>query len=162
MADVVIPEMRSRLMSGIRGKDTQPEIVVRSMLHSAGFRFRLYRRDLPGRPDLVLTKWHAAVFINGCFWHAHKNCKFFRLPTTRRGFWREKLDANRSRDSRVTSALADANWNVITIWECALRADSGAAIEHLQDAIRSRVAGGIFEIRESCAKAGGIELIRSA
>lgn len=162
MADVVIPEVRSRMMSGIRGKNTRPEKTVRSGLFSAGFRFRLHRRDLPGKPDLVLAKWKAVVFINGCFWHAHKNCRFFRVPANRRAFWQQKLETNRSRDARATSALAEAGWNVITVWECALRADSVATLKHLQDVIESRVAGGISEIRESGDQAGGIELIRSA
>jgi len=107
-------------MSGIRSKDTKPELVVRRGLHARGFRFRLHARDLPGKPDLVLAKWRAVILVNGCFWHGH-DCPLFRLPATRQDFWREKIGRNRQRDSEVAQRLDLAGWRVLNIWECALK-----------------------------------------
>lgn len=120
MADIVDRETRSRMMSGIRGKDTKPEIVVRKLLHKHGFRFRLHRKDLPGRPDIVLPKHRAVVFVNGCYWHGHDDCHLFRLPASRREFWEKKISDNRTRDLNVRKSLADAGWKVIDVWECAI------------------------------------------
>ena len=125
---------RSRMMAGIRSKDTKPERLVRSALHHAGFRFRLHVRDLPGHPDVVLPRWHAVVFVNGCFWHGH-TCRFFRLPSTRPDFWRSKIERNRSNDAHVAAALLAAGWRVAIVWECALR--SGA---DTRDATLQRLA----------------------
>src|SRR5262245_6595907 len=97
MADVVSPEVRSRMMSGIRGKNTKPEMVLRRGLHAEGFRFRLHGPALPGRPDLVFPKWSAVIFVHGCFWHRH-NCRLFKWPSTKSRFWRAKLTGNVSRD----------------------------------------------------------------
>lgn len=160
MADVVTPEVRSRMMSGIRGRNTRPEKIVRSGLFAAGFRFRLHRRDLPGKPDLVLAKWHAAVFINGCFWHAHQNCRFFRVPKSRRSFWTEKLEANRSRDAACIAALVNGGWKVITVWECALRSDAAVTLDVLQSAIRDRSDTSKWDIREVRGQPGSIEAIK--
>lgn len=121
MADIVTSDMRSRMMSRIRGKDTGPERVVRSLLHKSGFRFRLHRRDLPGRPDLVLPKYRAAIFVHGCFWHAHDGCRYFREPKTNPAFWKEKLSANIARDSKNMKSLAEMGWRVLVVWECAIR-----------------------------------------
>ena len=110
-------------MAGIRGRNTKPELVIRSVLHRRGFRFRLYRRDLPGKPDLVFPKHRAVIFIHGCFWHGH-GCHLFRWPKTREDFWREKIGSNMARDRRQFSALRDAGWRVATIWEWR---DEGAA-----------------------------------
>ena len=107
-------------MAGIRGRNTKPERVIRSILHRRGFRFRLHRRDLPGKPDLVFPKHRAVILIHGCFWHGH-GCHLFRWPKTREGFWREKISSNMARDRRQFSALRDAGWRVATIWECALK-----------------------------------------
>ena len=107
-------------MAGIRGRNTKPELVIRSVLHRRGFRFRLYRRDLPGKPDLVFPKHRAVIFIHGCFWHGH-GCHLFRWPKTREDFWREKIGSNIARDRRQFSALRDAGWRVATIWECAMK-----------------------------------------
>ena len=107
-------------MAGIRGRNTKPELVIRSVLHRRGFRFRLYRRDLPGKPDLVFPKHRAVIFIHGCFWHGH-GCHLFRWPKTREYFWREKIGSNIARDRRQFSALRDAGWRVATIWECAMK-----------------------------------------
>jgi DNA mismatch endonuclease (patch repair protein) len=123
MADVVDKATRSRMMSGIKGKNTKPEMVVRQALHRAGFRFRIHARGLPGKPDLLLPKWQAAILVHGCFWHRHEGCRFTTTPATRPGFWSEKFAANVIRDQRAQAALADAGWRVATVWECALRRD---------------------------------------
>jgi len=101
VTDVVDPETRSRMMSGIGGQNTKPEIVVRKALFAAGFRFRLHRKDLPGRPDVVLPGWRVAVFVHGCFWHAHRGCRYAKMPASRREFWEAKLATNVERDRRV-------------------------------------------------------------
>lgn len=119
-ADLVTPEVRSRMMAGIKGKDTKPEMVIRSALHRAGFRFRLHYKNLPGRPDLAFPRYRAVVFVHGCFWHGH-NCHLFRWPLTRGEFWREKIGRNLARDSQQTSALLDAGWRVAVVRECALK-----------------------------------------
>lgn len=105
-------------MSGIRGKDTKPEIAVRSFLHRAGLRFRKDVRDLPGRPDIVLPKWGAVVFVHGCFWHRHRGCRFSYNPKSRRAFWQQKFRDNVARDRRNLSALKKQGWRVFVIWEC--------------------------------------------
>ncbi len=120
MADVVDVETRSRMMSGIRAKNTKPELLLRSMLHRRGFRFRLHARHLPGTPDMVLTKFGAAIFVHGCFWHGH-GCPVFKWPKSREAFWREKISRNQSNDKKAVEALIAAGWRVAVIWECALR-----------------------------------------
>lgn len=120
MIDVVDKRTRSRMMAGIKGKNTAPEILVRRLLHRAGFRFRLHVRELPGQPDLVLRRYRAVVFVHGCFWHGH-SCHFFKWPSTHGAFWREKIRANRERDERNERALAASGWRVMVIWECALK-----------------------------------------
>jgi DNA mismatch endonuclease (patch repair protein) len=107
-------------MAAIRGKDTKPEMLVRSWLHRNGFRFRLHRKDLPGKPDIVLAKYRTVIFVHGCFWHRH-GCSNSVLPATRRDFWLQKLSANVSRDRRNQRALKRQGWSVITLWECSLR-----------------------------------------
>ena len=108
------------MMAGIRGRDTKPELTIRSALHRLGFRFRLHRNYLPGRPDLVFAKHGAVIFVHGCFWHRH-GCHLFKWPKTRTRFWREKIDSNVARDCRHLLALADRGWRVATVWECALK-----------------------------------------
>ena len=125
MVDIVDRETRSRMMSGIRGSNTKPELALRRALHAAGFRFRLHDRRLPGKPDIVLPKFHAAVFVHGCFWHRHEGCRFATTPATRPDFWATKFKANAMRDGRALQELAEAKWRVATVWECALR-ESGA------------------------------------
>ena len=105
-------------MSRIRGKDTTPEMVVRSMLHRMGYRFRLHARDLPGRPDIVLPKYRTVVFIHGCFWHRHKGCRNSTTPTNNRRFWVEKLEGNAARDKVRAQALRKLGWRVMVVWEC--------------------------------------------
>lgn len=121
MADVVSPAVRSRMMSGIKGKNSQPEILIRKMLFGAGYRFRLHRRDLPGTPDIVLPRRKIAIFVHGCFWHAHEGCKYFKVPATRPEFWIAKLQSNVDRDKRAFETLRTMGWRVLCVWECATR-----------------------------------------
>lgn len=120
MVDVLTQAQRKLNMSRIRGKDTKPEMLIRRGLHARGLRYRLHDRSLPGRPDLVFPKYHTAVFIHGCFWHAH-GCALSKLPATRQDFWRAKLAANAERDRKAVDALRVAGWRILVIWECALR-----------------------------------------
>lgn len=125
--DRLTPAERSRLMAKIRGRDTQPELLVRSLVHGLGFRFRLQAKDLPGRPDLVLPRHRAAIFVHGCFWHAHR-CKVGRKkPGTNVDFWLEKFERNKARDRRVVAALRRRGWRVLVVWECQLGDAAGAA-----------------------------------
>ena len=121
MTDRLSPEKRSHIMSMIRSKDTKPEILVRRYLFHAGFRFRVNVRKLPGTPDIVLRKYKTAIFINGCFWHGHENCKYFRLPKTNIDFWQKKIERNKERDKKEQCQLAAMGWHCITIWECQLK-----------------------------------------
>ncbi len=108
------------MMAGIGGKNTKPELRVRSALHQLGFRYSLHANDLPGKPDLKLTKYTAVIFVNGCFWHGH-DCYLFRPPKTRTEFWLHKIEGNRNRDKKTRIALADSGWRVLDIWECAIK-----------------------------------------
>jgi DNA mismatch endonuclease, patch repair protein len=134
--DTVDAKTRSRTMSAIRGKDTAPERLVRTGLHARGFRFRLQASELPGRPDLLLPKWRAVIFVNGCFWHGH-GCARFRLPSSRIDYWGPKILRNRQRDKRVAAQLRRLGWRVLRVWECQLRADAQRAIDKLEAALRS-------------------------
>lgn len=118
MADIVSKEARSKMMSGIKGKNTKPEMLVRSMLHKMGYRFRLHMKDLPGKPDIVLPKYHTVVFVHGCFWHRHSGCKYAYTPKSRSDFWNEKFKKNVERDSANRDGLQRAGWVVLTVWEC--------------------------------------------
>lgn len=140
MVDIVSSEKRSDMMSGIRGKDTKPEITVRRLLHRLGYRFRLHRKELPGRPDIVLPKWHTVIFVNGCYWHGHKDCHLFRPPKTRTEFWTNKIAGNRARDERNYSALRDAGWKVVIIWECAVSKKLSLSDKQLELAINTALA----------------------
>ena len=121
MADIVSPAIRSRMMSGIGGKNSLPELLIRRLLFSAGYRFRLHRRDLPGTPDIVMPGKQIAIFVHGCFWHAHQGCKYFKVPKTRPDFWAAKLQANINRDHKSVDALVKMGWRVLCVWECATR-----------------------------------------
>lgn len=105
-------------MSGIKGRNTRPELVVRSYLHRAGFRYSLHRRDLPGKPDIVLPRWRAVIFVHGCFWHQHEGCRFAYMPKANARFWRKKLQGNSDRDRRHTTQLRRNGWRVFSVWEC--------------------------------------------
>lgn len=119
MTDQWSRETRSQLMSRVKTKNTRPELVVRSLLHKMGYRFRLHRRDLPGSPDIVLPKYQKAIFVHGCFWHGH-NCKKGKRPTSNHQFWNAKLDRNLERDRTNQEALIDRGWEVLVVWECEL------------------------------------------
>ena len=119
MADIVTPDVRSRMMSGIRGTNTKPELLLRKGLHAAGFRYRLHGK-LPGKPDMVFPGLNAVLFAHGCFFHGH-DCPMFRWPASRVDFWREKITGNRARDARVMRDLLAAGWRVGVVWECATR-----------------------------------------
>ena len=118
-------------MAAIRSKDTKPEMFVRGRVHAAGFRFRLHRRDLPGRPDLVCPKYQLAVFVHGCFWHGH-DCSLARRPRTNSGYWGPKIEGNIMRDQRNASSLEQAQWEVFTIRECTLEQDTTRLIQRLE------------------------------
>lgn len=133
--DIVDSATRSRMMSGIRGRDTRPEMMVRKFLHARGYRFRLHRKDLPGRPDIVLPRFRTCIFIHGCFWHHHEGCRFAVLPKTRADFWAQKLRGNVERDRRAQEELARTGWRVLIIWECELKTPEvalAALVEQLE------------------------------
>jgi DNA mismatch endonuclease (patch repair protein) len=139
MVDIVDSATRSRMMSGIRGRNTKPEILIRSQLHRRGFRFRLDARDLPGRPDIVLPRYRAVIFVHGCFWHGH-DCHLFKWPQTRPDFWRDKIGRNRSNDDKVQAALRERGWRIAVVWECALRGanrDLDSVLQRLVDWLHS-------------------------
>lgn len=119
--DRISAEHRSWNMSRIRSGNTQPEIIVRSLLHRMGFRFRLHKKDLPGKPDIVLPKYRTVIFVHGCFWHRHSGCKYAYTPKSRVNFWEEKFNRNIERDHKVNCKLEILNWKVLTIWECETR-----------------------------------------
>lgn len=119
--DKFTPIVRSRVMSSVRGKNTKPEIKVRRTLHAMGFRFRLHRKDLPGNPDIVLSKYHTCIFVHGCFWHRHPGCHRSSTPQTNAEFWQKKFDKNVTRDKSVATQLERLGWKVIAVWECEIR-----------------------------------------
>ena len=131
-ADSVTPEVRSRMMAGIRGKNTKPELAMRSALHGRGFRFRLHCNELPGKPDLVFPKFRAVIFVNGCFWHGH-GCHLFKWPKTRSEFWQRKINSNIDRDRRQRLALFSAGWRVATVWECALKGRTSVSVDEIAE-----------------------------
>lgn len=121
MADVVDKKTRSRMMAGIRGKNTRPELAVRSAIHAAGFRFTLHNKKLPGSPDIVLPRYKTAIEVRGCFWHRHPGCRFATTPATNREFWQTKFRENVRRDARNQEALKSAGWRLLVVWECEAR-----------------------------------------
>lgn len=137
MVDTLSPAERSERMSRIRGKDTLPELCVRRFLYARGFRYRLHRKDLPGRPDIVLPKYGAVVFVQGCFWHAH-HCQKGRIPGTRSQFWEAKFVANKARDTRNMRRLRREGWRVLKVWECELAkpARRMKTLDHLEAQLR--------------------------
>lgn len=139
LPDVVDAATRSRMMAGIRGKDTKPEMIVRRALHARGFRYRLHNRKLPGSPDLCFPKYRAVIFVHGCFWHGH-GCRLFVWPKTRQAFWREKIEGNMARDQRAKRRLTKDGWRAITVWECQLRSLSSDKLADMMDGLAKRVA----------------------
>lgn len=119
--DTLSPAQRSRTMAQIKGKNTGPEKIVRSLLHRMGYRFRLHCKQLPGTPDIVLPKYKAVIFVHGCFWHAHEGCKRAAIPTTHREFWEKKIFGNRARDDRNIAALESLGYHCLIIWQCELK-----------------------------------------
>jgi DNA mismatch endonuclease (patch repair protein) len=140
MADVVDRATRSRMMAGIRGRDTGIELAIRKALHARGFRFRVNDRRLRGRPDIVLPRWDAVILVHGCFWHSH-DCGLCRLPSTRPEFWRDKLAGNAERDERNRQALLKSGWRVATVWECALRGRGPATVQTVADQLGEWLRG---------------------
>jgi DNA mismatch endonuclease (patch repair protein) len=120
MADIVSREKRSQMMAGIRSKNTKPEKLIRSILHKRGFRFRLHKSNLPGKPDLAFQKYKAVIFVNGCYFHGH-DCHLFKLPSSNSDFWHEKISKNRLRDAVKICEINKLGWRVLTIWECSTR-----------------------------------------
>jgi DNA mismatch endonuclease (patch repair protein) len=116
--DILSKEKRSWNMSRIRGKDTRPELVVRSLLHRMGYRYRLHQKNLPGKPDIVLKKYRTVIFVHGCFWHRHKGCRFAYDPKSRQEFWQNKFKENKARDRKNRLELEKFGWKVQVIWEC--------------------------------------------
>lgn len=146
MTDVVDRVTRSRMMSGIRGKNTKPERLIRSGLHKRGLRFRLQSAVLIGRPDIVLPKYRVAIFIHGCFWHGH-DCRFFKWPSTRREFWRDKILGNQTRDRKVAAEFTKG-WRRLVIWECAIRGIAPDNREQMLDRVAAWIANSKERFRE--------------
>jgi DNA mismatch endonuclease (patch repair protein) len=149
LADVVDPATRSRMMSGIRGKNTKPELLIRKALHARGFRYRLHC-DLPGKPDICLPKHRAVIFVHGCFWHGHE-CHLFKWPSTRPEFWRAKIARNCEVDQAAEQRLLATGWRVATIWECALKGKSRLTL----DDVVQRCADWLISDRERLMIRGG-------
>lgn len=127
-------------MSKIRCKDTKPELIVRKFLHSQGIRFRLHKKDLPGKPDIVLKKFNIVIFVHGCFWHGHKDCKYFTIPKTRTDWWKEKISLNQERDKINIRNLVKSGWKVIQIWECKLKSsNSTKTLDNLIKTIKNEL-----------------------
>jgi DNA mismatch endonuclease, patch repair protein len=138
MVDIVDKHTRSRMMSGIRGKNTKPELFIRSQLHLLGFRFRIHYTKLPGKPDIALPKYRALILVHGCFWHGH-DCHLFKWPKSNRRFWRDKIESNIQRDADHRKYYADAGWRTLVVWECALKGAGRMAPEELMYEVRDWV-----------------------
>ena len=137
--DHLTPEKRSWNMSKIRSKDTKPEKTVRSLLHKMGFRFRLHRKNLPGKPDIVLPKYKTVIFVHGCYWHRHEGCKDASTPKSNTDFWVNKFNANISRDKRNQEQLKNSGWNVIVVWSCELRNLDSLSSKLNQQIVKQRI-----------------------
>ena len=142
MADVHSPQVRSRNMSNIKGKNTKPEMIVRRYLFSKGFRYRKNDIRLPGKPDIVLPKYRTVIFVNGCFWHKHEGCKYFVWPKSNPEFWKSKIDGNIRRDIKCHQLLRNAGWNVIVVWECELK-------KNIQEQTLERLAAELAKPRKT-------------
>ena len=133
MADVFEKDKRSEIMSHIRSRNTKPEVALRKALFALGFRFRINDKRLPGKPDIVLPKYHTVVFVHGCFWHGHDGCKYAYKPKTNSVFWETKIQGNKERDERVKKTLELEGWRVLVIWECEIKTKDG--LSHMKDQI---------------------------
>lgn len=135
--DVLTQEQRRKTMRAVKSADTKPELLVRKLLFAAGFRYRLHRKDLPGKPDIVLSRYRTVVFVHGCFWHQHPGCKHAARPSTRQEYWQSKLDRNMARDAAQIHELESLGWHVIVVWECQTK-DRDALRKKLKSEIESR------------------------
>jgi DNA mismatch endonuclease (patch repair protein) len=151
MGDIVSPEVRSRMMAGIRGKDTRPELLLRKNLHRLGLRYSLKRNELPGKPDIVLPGRKTAVFFHGCFWHGHEGCSLFKIPGTRTEFWVAKIAGNRARDARVLPKLLASGWRVAVVRECAIRGRGKRPVEAVSKLLADWIKGGVGDTLEIAA-----------
>src|SRR5262249_52465589 len=142
MADMFTKAKRSAIMSRISGKDTAPELRVRRLLHALGFRFRLHRDDLPGKPDIVLPRHRKIILVHGCFWHSHPGCPRAALPTTNVEFWQKKIGKNTARDQQVRNQLRELNWDVLVLWQCQLK-DADALLAQLEAFLGARAHGAL-------------------
>lgn len=149
MTDVVDKQKRSEMMSGIQGKNTKPEVLVRSGLHRLGFRFRIHYSKLPGKPDIALPKYNALILIHGCFWHGH-SCHLFKWPKTNRDFWREKIQLNRRRDQHHRQRYRELGWKTLVVWECALK----GKLKRSLPAVLEEIAKWIEDVQEDRAIQG--------
>lgn len=134
--DKLSPTVRSRVMSAVHGKNTAPEIMVRRTLHALGFRFRLHRKDLPGKPDIVLPKYRTCIFVHGCFWHHHEGCIKSKMPKTNAEFWQNKIQANVMRDKSNQDDLAKLGWQALIVWECDIKKDVNSVVKSVVDEIQ--------------------------
>lgn len=135
MSDVFSTEKRSEIMSHVKSKDTKPELIIRKALYARGFRYRLHDKKLPGKPDLVLNKYNAVIFINGCFWHGHKGCGRSRLPSSRKVYWHTKIKRNIERDMETIKSLSDSGHRILIIWECSLEGKNKLPFDELMDEV---------------------------
>lgn len=142
MADIVSCEKRSRMMAGIKNKNTKPELLIRTELFHRGVRYRIHSRQLPGNPDIVLPKYRAVIFIHGCFWHNH-NCHLFKWPSSRPEFWEKKLSGNKERDQRVLLQLQEMGWRILRVWECAVKGKARKSLPEIADEIIDWLQGDI-------------------
>lgn len=136
--DNLTPDERSRNMAAIKSKNTKPEIIVRKFLHKNGFRFRLHSSSLPGKPDVILKKYKTVIFVNGCFWHQHKNCEKSKIPKTNRKYWIAKFQKNKLRDVKNFKEIREKGWNIIVIWECQAK-DENILNQVLQNGLFSKI-----------------------
>jgi DNA mismatch endonuclease (patch repair protein) len=142
MGDIVDQETRSRMMSGIRAKNTRPELFLRKGLHALGFRYRLHVPNIPGKPDIVFSKYEAIVVVHGCYWHGH-NCRYFKWPKSNQDFWKEKITSNKTRDLRDLKMQQQLGWRVLVVWECAVRRSLRECDFDVVDLVAQWIARGI-------------------
>lgn len=129
MTDIFSKKKRSQIMSKITGKNTKPEIIIRKIAHSLGYRFRLHKKDLPGKPDIVFPKYKKVIFVNGCFWHGHKNCNRSKLPTTNKKFWKEKIEGNKKKDQSNYYQIKKIGWDYLIVWQCVIKISNRNKLE---------------------------------